>query len=159
MLGISHIIYKICNYIIKNKINDIVISDIISGSEYENELQSFDIKLRIFKKLVLYDYCYHYKLYNVKDSEILMINNYILNINNDLVIKQNLDINFLAFIDWCRLYNYRNTNTKTVKNHFINQINEPINKYSELATLKENYISSSKKIYFVSGNNKNITFQ
>ena len=115
------LIFKLTQYIIDNNIKNISIEKILDkNTKYidyyieQNKLESldvylFDFKIKIFKKLVLYDYCFTYKIENFTNNQDLkLINDYILNKNSNLLFVHTLEGNFQEFIDWCAKYNRNN---------------------------------------------------
>jgi hypothetical protein len=126
----NSLIFKITKYIINNNIKNISLIDIISKNiDHINEcinnynyyfdnyrdinIYSFQFKFQLFKKLVLYDYCFNYIIDDFSDlslkikKEIKLLNDYILNVNNNLNIE-NIDEYFLQFLNWCKKYNRLN---------------------------------------------------
>jgi hypothetical protein len=95
-------------------ITDISIEKILSdNADFINEynyvmsyvdVHSIQFKIQIFKKLVLYDYCFKYKI-DAFSKELRLINNYILYNNKKITSVHLLDSNFKDFLDWCRKYN------------------------------------------------------
>lgn len=126
----NSLIFKITRYIINNQIKDISLDNILSKNiehiykcinnynyysiKYRDiNIYSFEFKFQIFKKLVLYDYCFNYIIDDFSNlsskikKEIKLINEYILNKNNKLNLE-NIDIYFLQFLNWCKKYNLLN---------------------------------------------------
>lgn len=120
----NELIYRINENIINKNIKNVSLNDII----YENELlingyinhynkynvlnknkiniYSFEFKIQLFKKLVLYDYCFNYDIENNTTKEdIVLINQYISGINNNILKLKVLDHKFKLFLDWCKKYN------------------------------------------------------
>jgi hypothetical protein len=124
MIEVHHNIYKICECIIKSNIKNVNYKNIIElnlDDRFNKEyLLTFDIKTRIFKKLVVYGYCFQYKINNITNKELVAINNYILNKKNDLIYINNFDLNMLEFIKWCKIMN----STKKEKIQFISEYNK-----------------------------------
>ena len=123
MIEIHHNIYKICECIIKSNIKNVNYKNIIElnlDDRFNKEyLLTFDIKTRIFKKLVVYGYCFQYKINKINNKELLSINNYILNKKNDFIYND-LDLKMLEFIRWCKIMNL----TKKEKIQFISEYNK-----------------------------------
>jgi hypothetical protein len=145
------IIYKISEYIIEEKIRKINLDNIVELfiddiTKYisEDEVYSFEFNTRIFKKLVLYDYCYHYFIDGLSNKEINIINNYLHNDKYELELH--IEDNMLRFLDWCKKYNQK------IKSILAKEISYTINK-------KDKYHYNAKQIYIVSHDNKNITFK
>ena len=116
----NRLVYRICEHIIRERIKKINIDDIIRNNLDEmsiyypvNDIYSFTFNTYIFKKLVLYNYCFHYKINGLSDNEEKVIDNYIHNKSNELNTI-NLGIDIIQFLDWCRKYNQQNK-----KNIFI----------------------------------------
>ena len=120
----NELIYRISENIINQNIKNISINNVIYDNEkliddYINhynkynrlnknriDIYSFEFKIQLFKKLVLYDYCFNYNIENnIKEEDIVLINQYILNINNDILQLKILDYKFKSFLDWCKKYN------------------------------------------------------
>ena len=119
----NELIYRISENIINKNIKNISINDVIYDNEklineYINhynkysisknriDIYSYEFKIQLFKKLVLYDYCFNYDIENnTKEEDIVLINQYILNINNDILQIKVLDYKFKSFLDWCKKYN------------------------------------------------------
>jgi hypothetical protein len=124
MIELHHNIYKICECIIKSNVKNINLKKIIEANlddRYNKEyLLTFKINTRIFKKLVVYGHCYQYKTNNLNNKELIELNNYILNKNNNLPEINNLDINMVEFINWCKIMNL----TKKEKIQFISEYNK-----------------------------------
>jgi hypothetical protein len=123
----NELIYRISENIINQNIKNISLNNII----YENEvlineyinhynkysvlnknkidIYSFEFKTQLFKKLVLYDYCFNYDIENnTNEEDIILINQYILYNNDDIVKLKILDYRFKLFLDWCKKYNRNN---------------------------------------------------
>lgn len=123
----NELIYRISENIINQNIKDISLNNII----YENEIlinkyithynkyavlnknkiniYSVEFKIQLFKKLVLYNYCCNYDIENNTNKEdIILINQYILYNNDDIVKLKVLDYRFKSFLDWCKKYNRNN---------------------------------------------------
>lgn len=108
------LIFRITRYIMNKNITDISIEKILSdNTDFINEynyvmsyvdVHSIQFKIQIFKKLVLYDYCFKYKI-DAFSKELRLINNYILYNNKKITSVHLLDSNFKDFLDWCRKYN------------------------------------------------------
>jgi hypothetical protein len=144
------IIYKICEYIIDKKMRKINLDNIVEFlmddiTKYisEDEIYTFEFNTRIFKKLVLYDYCYHYFIDGLSDKEIETINNYLH--HDKFVLDLHIEENMLRFLDWCKKYNQK------IRSILAKEISHTINK-------KDKYHYNAKQIYIVSHNSKNITF-
>jgi hypothetical protein len=108
------IIHRLCEYIINNKIKQIIIDKIIYlyskkllNTTSENQLYSFEFSTRIFKKLVLYNYCFNYYVDDITEEEEIKINKYI-HTNNELTFP--VESNMLKFLNWCKRYNQLNKN-------------------------------------------------
>jgi hypothetical protein len=145
------IIYKISEYIIDEKIRNINLDNIVellmdNITKYisEDEVYSFEFNTRIFKKLVLYDYCYHYFIDGLSDNEIEMINNYLH--YDKFELSLHVEENMLRFLDWCKKYNQK------IKRILAKEISYTINK-------KDKYHYNAKQIYIVSHDSRNITFK
>jgi hypothetical protein len=118
----NELIYRISENIINQNIKNISINNVIYDNEkliddYINhynkynrlnknriDIYSFEFKIQLFKKLVLYDYCFNYNIENnTKEEDIVLINQYISSINNNIL--KVLDYRFKSFLDWCKKYN------------------------------------------------------
>jgi hypothetical protein len=120
----NELIYRISENIINKNIKNISLNIIL----YENEIlineyinhynkysvlnknkidiYSIEFKIQLFKKLVLYDYCFNYDIEsNTNEEDIVLINQYILNNNDDILKLKVLDHKFKSFLDWCKRYN------------------------------------------------------
>lgn len=128
----NELIYRISENIINKNIKNISFNDILYQNEilineYINhynkysvlnkskiDIYSFEFKIQLFKKLVLYDYCFNYDIENnTKGDDIVLINQYILNNNDDILKLKVLDYKFKLFLDWCKKYN--RINKKKIK--------------------------------------------
>ena len=103
-------IFKVCDYIVNSDIKNINI-DYINNVNYNlvrqyistNELYSFSTKIRIFQKLVLYNYCYNLYIGELSENELSKINNYI---STDITkLNLHVDNNYLEFFRWCKTHN------------------------------------------------------
>jgi hypothetical protein len=110
----NRLVYKICEYIIRERIKQINIDNIVRNNINEivtylpeKDIYSFLFNTYIFKKLVLYNYCFHYKIIGLSNNEEILIANYIHNKINELNIL-NLGVDVMQFLDWCRKYNQQN---------------------------------------------------
>lgn len=115
------LIFRITKYIMNKNITEINLEKILSdNSVFINEykylisnvdVESFQFKIHVFKKLVLYDYCFNYKIDNFSNDpielkkELKLINNYILYNYKKILHVHVLDDKFREFLDWCRKYN------------------------------------------------------
>jgi len=71
---------------------------------------SDEFKYKVFQKLVLYNYCFHYQITNFNEEEVIALNNYIHDIHSQSKITIEIDMDMLNFLDWCRKYNRKNKN-------------------------------------------------
>ena len=145
------VIYKTTAFIIEKNLRKINLDDVIElhmdkMTKYipEDELYSFEFNTRIFKKLVLYDYCYHYFIDGLGDKEIETINNYLH--NDKFELDLHVEENMLRFLNWCKKYNQK------IKSILAKEISYTINK-------KDKYHYNAKHIYVVSHDSRNITFK
>jgi hypothetical protein len=115
------LIFRITRYIMNKNITEINLEKILyDNSVFINEyrylmanvdVESFQFKIHVFKKLVLYDYCFNYKIDNFSDDpielkkELKLINDYILHNHKKILHVHVLDDKFREFLDWCRKYN------------------------------------------------------
>ena len=109
----NKVTYLTSEYIIDKRIKDINLTEIIY-SNYEkikkyisdDLIYSFAFNINIFKKLVLYNYCYDYLIEDLTDDELDRVNNYI---NNKYSILHSIEPNMKTFLDWCKQYNKNNS--------------------------------------------------
>lgn len=120
----NQLIYRICEDIINKDIKNISLYDVIYENEtlinnylnYYNkynilnknkiDIHSVEFKIGLFKKLVLYDYCFNYDIENnTKEEDLVLINQYVLSNNKNIIKLINLDYKFKSFLDWCKKYN------------------------------------------------------
>ena len=109
----NRLVFRISEYIIRDGIKDINMNNIIENHKEQmltylpiNYINSFEFNTRIFKKLVLYKYCFHYKIEELSDKEVEIINYYIHNTHTKFTILA--EENMLKFLDWCKQYNSNN---------------------------------------------------
>jgi hypothetical protein len=109
----NRLVFRISEYIIRDGIKDINMNYIIENHKEQmltylpiNYINSFEFNTRIFKKLVLYKYCFHYKIEGLSDKEVELINYYIHNTNTKFTILA--EENMLKFLAWCKQYNSNN---------------------------------------------------
>ena len=117
----NNVIYKTCEYIIDKKIKKVNMDNVLKihinkMTKYisEDDIYSFEFNTRIFKKLVLYDYCYHYYIDGLKEDEVDMINSYIHHDTYEL--NFHAEPNMLRFLNWCKIYNRRTKKIVSNKN-------------------------------------------
>lgn len=108
-------VFKISDFIINSDIKNININyinninyDMIQSYGSIDELYSFATKIRIFQKLVLYNYCYNFYIGDLSDNELININNFISIENTKLNL--NIDYKYMQFFYWCKVYNRQNKN-------------------------------------------------
>jgi hypothetical protein len=147
------IIHRLCEYIINNKIRDIDVKKIVHLNTIkllnylsEQQLHRFEFNIRMFKKLVLYNYCFHYYIDGLTDEELIKINKYI-HTNEELQFS--VESNMLNFLSWCKKYN--RLNTKITGIPVAANLGYNINNYTNAP--------NERKIYIVSKISKNITFR
>jgi len=117
MNNLSRCVFNLCYYIINSYISDININKIIYKNMANIEIYispelatSDEFKYKVFQKLVLYNYCFHYQITNFNEEEVIALNNYIHDIHSQSKITIEIDMDMLNFLDWCRKYNRKNKN-------------------------------------------------
>jgi hypothetical protein len=123
----------ICEYIINSNMNVIDLHAIIKSNEafFTNymsvdELYSYKINIKIFQKLVLYNYCFNFSIEKLSKNELRQINNYLL--TNDKYLDLDMNFDTLLFFNWCKIYNRNNKDkikiiSETQKNNTIIYLN------------------------------------
>ena len=111
----NKLVSVISDYIINSNIFNIDLRSIIESKENIlleygtiEDLYSYKTSIRVFQKLVLYDYCFDYLISQVTLDELDNINNFILKDNKKLYM--NIDEDTLQFFNWCKIYNKNNKN-------------------------------------------------
>jgi hypothetical protein len=108
------LVFRITKHIMNKNITDVSLEKILyDNGDFVNEynyimsyvdVHSIQFKIQIFKKLVLYDYCFKYKI-DTFSKELKLINDYILYNNKKITSVHLLDSKFKDFLDWCKKYN------------------------------------------------------
>ena len=111
----NKLVSVISDYIINSNIFNIDLRSIIESKENIfltygtiEDLYSYKTSIRVFQKLVLYDYCFDYLVNQVTLDELDNINNFIL--KNTKELDMNIDDDTLQFFNWCKIYNKNNKN-------------------------------------------------
>ena len=91
-----------------------------------DELYSYKINIKIFQKLVLYNYCFNFSIEKLSKNELRQINNYLL--TNDKYLDLDMNFDTLLFFNWCKIYNRNNKDkikiiSETQKNNTIIYLN------------------------------------
>lgn len=111
----NKLVSVISDYIVNSNIFNIDLRSIIESKENIfliygtiEDLYSYKTSIRVFQKLVLYDYCFDYLISQVTLDELDNINNFIL--KNTKELYMNIDDDTLQFFNWCKIYNKNNKN-------------------------------------------------